>query len=365
MKLYERIQMLRKKEGFSQEELAEQLGVSRQTISKWENGVASPGMERLQQLSDLLGVTLNELLGVEADISSNERMREYEEEIKKLKSQKRTQLMLGGGICVVMVIMVILFWKLFDRMGDLGRHVEDLQVQIFALDDTPSEAVSTQVLDFQVQMNGATATVGEHYTLQVSAIPKSYKGEMTAKFTFEGKMLYTAEAIYEDGCFMAEIVIPFEERNLKSAIYLTSDGETVAEYLEERNYFAEYFMEIELVNTLEFIETEAGLQIQGTVDTICEPAYKDMDGEQPKLMNYPVSTEIVIRQDGIELLRRPTVFDAALADDSNTIYMVDKATTDIQELIEGGKLTGEIEIISRVVDNYRNVREVKQVCSEF
>ena len=40
MKLYEKLQVLRKKNGYSQEELAYKIGVSRQTIGKWESGVS-------------------------------------------------------------------------------------------------------------------------------------------------------------------------------------------------------------------------------------------------------------------------------------------------------------------------------------
>ncbi len=88
MKLYERIQMLRKKAGWSQEKLAEKLGVSRQTISKWENGAANPGMDRLQDLADALDITMAELLGTDAQATEDERIAEYEEEIRGLKKKK-------------------------------------------------------------------------------------------------------------------------------------------------------------------------------------------------------------------------------------------------------------------------------------
>ena len=57
-KLYE----LRKQKGFSQEELANRLNVSRQTISKWEVGESSPDMEKLVAISDLFEVSLDELV---------------------------------------------------------------------------------------------------------------------------------------------------------------------------------------------------------------------------------------------------------------------------------------------------------------
>lgn len=53
---------LRKKSGWSQEELAEQLGVTRQAVSKWEGGQSIPDLERLMALSRLFGVSTDYLL---------------------------------------------------------------------------------------------------------------------------------------------------------------------------------------------------------------------------------------------------------------------------------------------------------------
>ena len=57
-KLYE----LRKQKVFSQEELANRLNVSRQTVSKWEVGDSAPDMEKLVAIGDLFGVSLDELV---------------------------------------------------------------------------------------------------------------------------------------------------------------------------------------------------------------------------------------------------------------------------------------------------------------
>ena len=62
MRLPEKIAELRKAKGFSQEELAQQLHVSRQSISRWETGTALPDAENLLQLSRLFGVTADYLL---------------------------------------------------------------------------------------------------------------------------------------------------------------------------------------------------------------------------------------------------------------------------------------------------------------
>ena len=57
-KLYE----LRKQKGLSQEELAGRLNVSRQTVSKWEVGESIPDMDNLVSISELFGVSLDELV---------------------------------------------------------------------------------------------------------------------------------------------------------------------------------------------------------------------------------------------------------------------------------------------------------------
>lgn len=57
-KLYE----LRKQKGISQEELADRLDVSRQTLSKWELGTSTPDTEKLVMISDYFEISLDELV---------------------------------------------------------------------------------------------------------------------------------------------------------------------------------------------------------------------------------------------------------------------------------------------------------------
>ena len=62
MTLNENIRALRIDAGLSQDELAARLGVSRQSVSKWETGSATPELEKLTAMSELFGVTLDELV---------------------------------------------------------------------------------------------------------------------------------------------------------------------------------------------------------------------------------------------------------------------------------------------------------------
>lgn len=66
MDIAERLQELRKKAGYSQEQVAEQLGLSRQAVSKWESGQGKPEIDNVVKLMELYGVSADYiLLGIE------------------------------------------------------------------------------------------------------------------------------------------------------------------------------------------------------------------------------------------------------------------------------------------------------------
>lgn len=76
----EKLMSLRKAKGWSQEQLGEQVGVSRQTVSKWELGDTTPEMEKLIALGDLFGISLDELTGRESDKPEQTAVREVSPE---------------------------------------------------------------------------------------------------------------------------------------------------------------------------------------------------------------------------------------------------------------------------------------------
>ena len=66
MNFAEHLMALRKQRGWSQEELGSQIGVTRQTVSKWEMGQSTPELEKLVELSRLFGMSIDRLVGLEA-----------------------------------------------------------------------------------------------------------------------------------------------------------------------------------------------------------------------------------------------------------------------------------------------------------
>lgn len=78
-----RLVNLRKQNNLSQEALAEQLGISRQAVSKWERAEASPDTDNLILLARLYGVSLDELLQTEDEIITDKMMEDEEAEEKQ------------------------------------------------------------------------------------------------------------------------------------------------------------------------------------------------------------------------------------------------------------------------------------------
>ena len=70
MEFGEKLQMLRKARGWSQEELAQQINVSRQALSKWESGASIADTENVIALSRLFGVSTDYLLLCESEAAS-------------------------------------------------------------------------------------------------------------------------------------------------------------------------------------------------------------------------------------------------------------------------------------------------------
>lgn len=60
--IYENLKTLRKAHGYTLERAAEKLGVSRQTVAKWENGETTPDLENCMALAELYGVTIDSMV---------------------------------------------------------------------------------------------------------------------------------------------------------------------------------------------------------------------------------------------------------------------------------------------------------------
>ena len=112
MELGGQIKRHRTQLGLSQEELADRIFVTRQSVSNWENGRTYPDLQSLLRLSELFGLSLDEL--IKGDIET------MKEEINKLEIQKMNRW--GGILALLMLTLMLLpapLLKLLDTAGFL------------------------------------------------------------------------------------------------------------------------------------------------------------------------------------------------------------------------------------------------------
>lgn len=108
MEFNEKLQELRKQKGLTQEELAEQLYVSRTAISKWESGRGYPNIESLKAIAKFFSVTVDELI-------STDEVLEIAEEDNRRKEKHFRDLIYGLlDFCIAMLLFLPFFAEKAD-----------------------------------------------------------------------------------------------------------------------------------------------------------------------------------------------------------------------------------------------------------
>ena len=177
MNFGERIYKLRTEKELSQGDLAEALEVSRQSISKWENGVSVPELEKLVKLSEVFGITLDELVtGKEGKAQpAPEPQVIYVEkpvERKNTKTQKWC-IALCSLLCVLLLANLLAIF-LYPSAGPEDSEVQESQY---------FEITSSEVSGMEIEWNSgnvrittadtdkitiAGANNGQHYSAQLN-----------------------------------------------------------------------------------------------------------------------------------------------------------------------------------------------------
>lgn len=175
MKLNEKIYEYRKLKRWSQEELADKLDVSRQTISKWEVGKAVPELEKLIKLAELFNISIDELVKENIDIVSkkettniNSLVENNEEKFKKEENstnEKNKKIKKILKLIIVFLIILILF-----VLGMLQLQNRKLQIREIAKvyreefrDDNDNKTIVANEVLYKNENNNITKTYREYY----------------------------------------------------------------------------------------------------------------------------------------------------------------------------------------------------------
>ena len=163
MTLGQNLQAARKAKGLSQETLAEQIGVSRQALGKWEKDTALPGLDNLQAAAQVLGVSVDTLLGTEAagpaPAVTLDAMRDLlAARDAEQRKHRRLWGLLGAAAAVVVVLLLVVQNLAYQRkMQSLTDSYAMLQSQL----SSTTADLSTRMDELQDAVRQGKSTVLE------------------------------------------------------------------------------------------------------------------------------------------------------------------------------------------------------------
>ena len=202
----EKILKLRKESGLSQEAFAEKLGVSRQSVSKWESGVSVPETDKILAMSELFGVSTDYLLKNEEAVTPTETEVEPTptEKEKKKKIAPKKIIALVVAICVLITAIAVpvgfggikeVWWALCggkvqypyvlvhglggwgettginnavtywgSTTGDLTVYLEEQGYTVHAPSVGPLSSTWDRVCELYAQLTGTTVDYGEAHS---------------------------------------------------------------------------------------------------------------------------------------------------------------------------------------------------------
>lgn len=156
MNFSDKLRELRKARDIKQEAFAEAMNVSRQTVSKWENGTAMPDLKKLTAIAKYFNVTVDELLGfgnaTDERGEINDYTKEYINELITLENEECTrkinELNKKLKICVIILSAVLIFTTIItlnqnDKIDNLQNQINNVQNSQITTNDSDDNDTHT------------------------------------------------------------------------------------------------------------------------------------------------------------------------------------------------------------------------------
>ncbi len=256
MTVGQRVAQKRKELGLSQEALGDRLGVSRQSIYKWESGSALPEIEKLIALSKLFGVSVGWLLGVEEDAAPapeasseltetqlkmvEEIVDRYIAALPKPKPRRRWPWVIAAAVLALAV------FNLFEELDVLRMQQESIHNNISLVERTVDKqinGISDRVEEILKSQNNLTADYGTEVastdlpgnmvTFSFRAIPKTFSEGMTAWLEVESSGAKFTYGPYEPQAqtFAGEVAVALTD-DISLYIVFESGGKRETQLLD-------------------------------------------------------------------------------------------------------------------------------------
>ena len=253
----QRIALKRKEAGLSQETLGAELGVSRQSIYKWESDTALPEIDKLVALSRRFGVTVGWLLGVEeapetasapdSGELTDAQLKMVEEITERyLAAQSAPKPRKKWPYVLAALAVLCAAYNIYDSIRTIGRQFDGVYNRINQMECSMSNQVygiSGQVEEILKQQNALTADYGTELvsadlskntvTFSVYAVPKTYVEGMRVEFSVDNGHNSNSKTVLSEPDqngqpvsekFSAELTCELTDDIAITAVFVMPDG---------------------------------------------------------------------------------------------------------------------------------------------
>ena len=302
MTLGQNLQAARKAKGLSQETLAEKIGVSRQALGKWEKDIALPGLDNLQAAAQVLGVSVDTLLGTgcadPAPAVTLDAMRDLLA-ARDAEQRRRRRLwgLLGAAGAIVAVLLVVVQNMAYQRkmqsltdsyanlQQQLGSTTAALTARMDELQDAVRQGKST-VLDWQwIPLDKLHKDVQNSWMpVLVQVTPSESTAGMTARLSVtygDTTGLYDMDEL-PGSCYQAQLVFEVGQTYELTVQWTAPDGTAANEKLGTVDFTAD--------------QTEPELAWGRTGGSLDYGYYLNRSGNKKylQLSCYPVEVELTV-----------------------------------------------------------------------
>ena len=302
MTLGQNLQAVRRAKGLSQETLAEKIGVSRQALGKWEKDIALPGLDNLQAAAQVLGVSVDTLLGTgcadPAPAVTLDAMRDLLA-ARDAEQRRRRRLwgLLGAAGAIVAVLLLIVQNMAYQRkmqsltdsyanlQQQLGSTTAALTARMDELQDAVRQGKST-VLDWQwIPLDKLHKDVQNSWMpVLVQVTPSESTAGMTARLSVtygDTTGLYDMDEL-PGSCYQAQLVFEVGQTYELTVQWTAPDGTAANEKLGTVDFTAD--------------QTEPELAWGRTGGSLDYGYYLNRSGNKKylQLSCYPVEVELTV-----------------------------------------------------------------------
>ena len=302
MTLGQNLQAARKAKGLSQETLAEKIGVSRQALGKWEKDIALPGLDNLQAAAQVLGVSVDTLLGTGcADPAPAVTLDAMRDLLAARDAEQRRRRRLWGlfgaaGAIVAVLLLVVQNMTYQRKMQSLTDSYANLQQQLGSttaaltarmdeLQDAVRQGKST-VLDWQwIPLDKLHKDVQNSWMpVLVQVTPSESTAGMTARLSVtygDTTGLYDMDEL-PGSCYQAQLVFEVGQTYELTVQWTAPDGTAANEKLGTVDFTAD--------------QTEPELAWGRTGGSLDYGYYLNRSGNKKylQLSCYPVEVELTV-----------------------------------------------------------------------